>query len=41
MVVAQGLPQPLRGIAYSDADIQAIEDKLNQWTRKRLGFRTP
>jgi hypothetical protein len=34
------LPQPA-GIAYSDADVQAIEDKLNQWTRKRLGFRTP
>jgi IS30 family transposase len=27
--------------AYSDADIQAIEDKLNQRPRKRLGFRKP
>ncbi len=26
--------------AYSDAQIQSIEDKLNQRPRKRLGFRT-
>ena len=33
--------QAMRSGAYSDAQIQTIEDKLNQRPRKRLGIRTP
>lgn len=40
-LIRQYLPKRCDLGAYSDADIQAIEDKLNQRPRKRLGFRTP
>jgi IS30 family transposase len=40
-LIRQSLPKRCDLGAYSDADIQAIEDKLNQRPRKRLGFRTP
>lgn len=40
-LVRQYLPKCCDLGAYSDAEIQAIEDKLNQRPRKRLGFRTP
>jgi IS30 family transposase len=40
-LIRQFLPKRCDLGAYSDADIQAIEDKLNQRPRKRLGFRTP
>ncbi|WEN15101.1 IS30 family transposase [Rhodanobacter sp. AS-Z3] len=40
-LIRQYLPKGCGLSAYSDADIQAIEDKLNQRPRKRLDFRTP
>ena len=40
-LIRQYLPKRCDLSAYSDADIQAIEDKLNQRPRERLGFRTP
>lgn len=40
-LIRQYLPKRCDLGAYSDDDIQAIEDKLNQRPRKRLGFRTP
>ena len=40
-LIRQYLPKGCDLSAYSDADIQAIEDKLNQRPRKRLDFRTP
>jgi len=40
-LVRQYLPKRCDLGAYSDADIQVIEDKLNQRPRKRLRFRTP
>ncbi|MGH8335922.1 MAG: IS30 family transposase [Gammaproteobacteria bacterium] len=40
-LVRQYLPKRCDLGAYSDTEIQAIEDKLNQRPRKRLGFRTP
>ncbi len=40
-LIRQYLPKRGDLGACSDADIQAIEDKLNQRPRKRLGFRTP
>jgi IS30 family transposase len=40
-LIRQYLPKGCDLSAYSDAEIQAIEDKLNQRPRKRLGFRTP
>lgn len=40
-LIRQYLPKRCDLSTYSDAEIQAIEDKLNQRPRKRLGFRTP
>ncbi len=40
-LIRQYLPKRCDLSVYSDADIQAIEDKLNQRPRKRLDFRTP
>ena len=40
-LIRQYLPKRCDLSTYTDADIQAIEDKLNQRPRKRLGFRTP
>lgn len=40
-LIRQYLPKGCDLSVYSDADIQAIEDKLNQRPRKRLDFRTP
>ena len=40
-LVRQYLPKRCDLGAYTDADIQAIEDKINRRPRKRLGFRTP
>ena len=40
-LIRQYLPKQCDLSDYSDADIQAIEDRLNQRPRKRLGFRTP
>ena len=40
-LIRQYLPKGCDLSDYSDADIQAIEDKLNQRPRKRLDFRTP
>ena len=40
-LIRQYLPKGCDLSAYTDADIQAIEDKLNQRPRKRLDFRTP
>ncbi len=40
-LIRQYLPKGCDLSAYSDADIQALEDKLNQRPRKRLDFRTP
>ncbi len=40
-LIRQHLPKECDLSAYSDADIQAIEDKINQRPRKRLDFRTP
>lgn len=40
-LVRQYLPKRCDLGKYSDAEIQILEDKLNQRPRKRLGFRTP
>jgi IS30 family transposase len=40
-LIRQYLPKKCDLSIYSDADIQAIEDKINRRPRKRLGFRTP
>ena len=40
-LIRQYLPKRCYLSAYSDAEIQALEDKLNQRPRKRSGFRTP
>ncbi|EIL95461.1 integrase catalytic subunit, partial [Rhodanobacter spathiphylli B39] len=40
-LIRQYLPKGCDLSVYSDADIQAIEDKINQRPRKRLDFRTP
>jgi IS30 family transposase len=40
-LIRQYLPKRCDLSAYSAADIQAIEDKLNRRPRKRLDFRTP
>ena len=40
-LLRQYLPKRCDLGAYSDAEIQAYEDKINQRPRKRLGFRTP
>jgi len=40
-LIRQYLPKRCDLSNYSDADIQAIEDKINQRPRKRLDFRTP
>ena len=40
-LIRQYLPKGCDLSAYTDADIQAIEDKLNRRPRKRLDFRTP
>ena len=40
-LIRQYLPKGCDLSAYSAADIQAIEDKLNRRPRKRLDFRTP
>lgn len=40
-LIRQYLPKKCDLSTYSDADIQAIEDKLNRRPRKRLDFRTP
>jgi IS30 family transposase len=40
-LIRQLLPKRCDLGAYSDDDIQAIEDKLNQRPSKRLGFRKP
>ena len=40
-LIRQYLPKRCDLSLYSDAEIQAIEDKINQRPRKRLDFRTP
>ena len=40
-LLRQYFPKGCDLVAFSDEDIQQIEDKLNQRPRKRLGFRTP
>jgi hypothetical protein len=40
-LIRQYLPKRCDLGAFSDDEIQAIEDKINQRPRKRLDFRTP
>ena len=40
-LIRQYLPKRCNLGSYSDVEIQAIEDKINQRPRKRLDFQTP